>query len=162
MASAIAATSQSQEAIISSAADITSATASPCTRFPAGEFVQEPTQISSALGLLELRLLYKAAVGDDGNMQFCYLTQDGVQSPTLLVWPGDRLRLTITNLVEVPSYSAADSASVNANYGTNIHFHGMFVSPAPGQDFAVTIVAPGKSFTHELDIPADHPPGLFW
>ena len=148
--------------IISSAADIITGAASPCSRLPAGDFVQEPAQISSALGLLELRLLYKAGIGEDGNMQFCYLTQDGIQSPTLIVSPGDRLRLTITNLVEVPSYSAADPAFVNANYGTNLHFHGMFVSPAPLQDFAVTVVAPGTSFTHELDIPADHPPGLFW
>jgi hypothetical protein len=148
--------------IISAAADIPTGAASPCTRFPAGDYVQEPPQIPSALGLLDLRLLYKSGMGDDGNMQYCYLTQDGAQSPTLLVWPGDRLRLTVTNLVEVPTYSAADSALVNANYGTNVHFHGMSVSPAPGQDFAVTIVAPGTSFTHELDIPADHPSGLFW
>ena len=124
--------------------------------------MQEPAQYYSSLGLLEVRLLYKAGMGDDGNMQYCYVTQDGVQSPTLMVWPGDHVRLTLTNMVEVPQYAAADAAFINANYGTNLHFHGMFVSPAPGQDFAVTLVAPGASFTYEVDIPADHPAGLFW
>ena len=107
--------------------------------------MQEPAQYYSSLGLLEVRLLYKAGMGDDGNMQYCYVTQDGVQSPTLMVWPGDHVRLTLTNMVEVPQYAAADAAFINANYGTNLHFHGMFVSPAPGQDFAVTLVAPGAT-----------------
>ena len=135
---------------------------SPCVRYTPGSAIQEPAQYYSSLGLLEVRLLYKAGMGDDGNMQYCYVTQDGVQSPTLMVWPGDHVRLTLTNMVEVPQYAAADAAFINANYGTNLHFHGMFVSPAPGQDFAVTLVAPGASFTYEVDIPADHPTGLFW
>jgi hypothetical protein len=134
----------------------------PCSRSPSGSDVKEPGQYYSALGSLHIRLIYKGGVGSDGNTQYCYITQDGVQSPTLMVWPGDRLRLTLTNLVEVPQYATADAAFINANYGTNLHFHGMFVSPAPGQDFAVTLVAPGQSFTYELDIPSYHPTGLFW
>jgi FtsP/CotA-like multicopper oxidase with cupredoxin domain len=98
----------------------------------------------------------------DGSVHFCYLTQDGIQSPTLVVWPGDHLRLTLTNLVQIPPYTAANTETLNENYGTNLHFHGMNVSPAPGQDFAVTLVAPGMSTTYELDIPVDHPTGLFW
>ncbi len=135
---------------------------SPCNRFATGSYVQEPKQFSSALGLLDIRLLYKSGTNIDGSVYFCYLTQDGVQSPTLVVWPGDHLRLTLTNLVEVPPFTAANMATLNENYGTNLHFHGMTVSPAPGQDFALTLVPPGMSTTYELDIPADHPTGLFW
>ena len=127
--------------------------ASPCSRFLTGSRVQEPVQYYSSLGLLQIRLLYKGGIGEDGNMQFCYLTQDGVQSPTLMLWPGDHLSLTLSNMVEVPQYTTVDESFINTNYGTNLHFHGMFVSPVPGQDFAVTLVAPGTSFDYELDIP---------
>ena len=140
---------------------IVAISSNPCTRFQPGAYVQEPVQYSSILGLLDIRLEYKAGRGSDGNMQFCYLTQDGAQSPTLLVWPGDRLRLTLTNLVDVAAYAGSAEAAA-ASYGTNIHFHGMSVSPQPGQDFAITLIVPGQSFTYQLDIPADHPIGLHW
>lgn len=140
-----------------------SALSSPCSRFQTGDFVTEPVQYSSILGLLEIRLEYKAGRGPDGSMQFCYLTQDGKQSPTLLVWPGDRLRLTLTNFVDASAYTGpGEAAAAMANFGTNIHFHGMAVSPQPGQDFAVTVIVPGQTFTYELDIPPDHPLGLHW
>jgi FtsP/CotA-like multicopper oxidase with cupredoxin domain len=137
--------------------------ASPCTRFNPGEFAREPAQVSSTLGFLDIRMEYSAGLGSDGNIQYCYLTQDGIESPTLLLWPGDRLRLTLTNLVYNQSYSGPiAAAAAAANYATNIHFHGLSVSPAPGKDFSMTLILPGATFTYDIDIPIDHPVGVHW
>jgi FtsP/CotA-like multicopper oxidase with cupredoxin domain len=46
---------------------------------------------------------------------------------------------------------------------TNIHFHGLNVSPLCGQDEVVhTLVQPGQSFDYTVQIPANEPPGLYW
>jgi FtsP/CotA-like multicopper oxidase with cupredoxin domain len=46
---------------------------------------------------------------------------------------------------------------------TNLHFHGLHVSPnAPGDDVLNMIAMPGESLHYTADIPADQPPGLYW
>jgi len=129
---------------------------SPCQRVPEGNFVQEPPQILSSGGLLDIRLLYRSGIGPDGNPQHCYIMQDGTQAPTLRVWPGDRMRIAFTNQLVVPDGEAASA------YISNLHCHGMFISPSPGQDFAVTVIAPGETYVYDIQIPYDHPSGLYW
>jgi FtsP/CotA-like multicopper oxidase with cupredoxin domain len=46
---------------------------------------------------------------------------------------------------------------------TNLHFHGLNVSPTCGQDNVInTMIQPGDMFTYNVQIPADEPPGLYW
>ena len=46
---------------------------------------------------------------------------------------------------------------------TNLHFHGLHVSPnAPGDDVLTMIAMPGESLHYTVDIPADQAPGLYW
>src|SRR5260370_4720070 len=46
---------------------------------------------------------------------------------------------------------------------TNLHFHGLHVSPdAPGDDVLTMMARPGQSLHYTVDIPADQPPGLYW
>jgi FtsP/CotA-like multicopper oxidase with cupredoxin domain len=46
---------------------------------------------------------------------------------------------------------------------TNLHFHGLEVSPNAPQDDVLTMMAsPGQSLQYDVRIPADHIPGLFW
>jgi FtsP/CotA-like multicopper oxidase with cupredoxin domain len=46
---------------------------------------------------------------------------------------------------------------------TNLHFHGLHVSPdAPGDDVLTMMAMPGQSLHYTVDIPADQPPGLYW
>jgi suppressor of ftsI len=45
----------------------------------------------------------------------------------------------------------------------NLHFHGLAVSPHAPQDNAIDMLAkPGETHHYVLEIPANHPPGLFW
>jgi len=46
---------------------------------------------------------------------------------------------------------------------TNLHFHGLTVSPDSPQDDVLDMMAmPGKSLSYTVQIPKDHPPGLYW
>jgi FtsP/CotA-like multicopper oxidase with cupredoxin domain len=46
---------------------------------------------------------------------------------------------------------------------TNLHFHGLHVSPDAPQDDVLSMMAmPGQSLHYVVDIPLDQPPGLYW
>ena len=46
---------------------------------------------------------------------------------------------------------------------TNLHFHGTNVAPTCGQDDVIhTIIQSGDTFTYNVQIPTDEPPGLYW
>ena len=46
---------------------------------------------------------------------------------------------------------------------TNLHFHGLHVSPDSPQDDVITMMAmPGQSLHYVVNIPLDQPPGLYW
>jgi len=46
---------------------------------------------------------------------------------------------------------------------TNLHFHGLEISPNAPQDDVLTMLAmPGQSLQYTVRIPSGHPPGLFW
>jgi FtsP/CotA-like multicopper oxidase with cupredoxin domain len=46
---------------------------------------------------------------------------------------------------------------------TNLHFHGLTVSPnAPQDDVLGMLAMPGQALHYSVEIPRDHPPGLFW
>jgi FtsP/CotA-like multicopper oxidase with cupredoxin domain len=68
-------------------------------------------------------------------------------APTLQLYPGENLRLTLTNRLPVM---------------TNLHFHGMHVSPTGAADNPFIQVLPGQSFNYRVTIPSDHPQGTFW
>jgi FtsP/CotA-like multicopper oxidase with cupredoxin domain len=46
---------------------------------------------------------------------------------------------------------------------TNLHFHGLAISPHAPQDDVLTMIAmPGKTLNYTVQIPKDHSPGLYW
>ena len=46
---------------------------------------------------------------------------------------------------------------------TNLHFHGLHVSPQKGQDDVITMAAlPGETLHYRVVVPKDQPPGLYW
>lgn len=67
--------------------------------------------------------------------------------PTLIVKPGDRMLIRLIN---------------NTDLVTNLHFHGMHVSPKGRQDNVFIEVKPGGTQAYDVRIPKDHPSGLFW
>lgn len=45
---------------------------------------------------------------------------------------------------------------------TNLHTHGLHVSPSGNSDNVLIAISPGEEFHYEIKIPTDHPPGTFW
>jgi FtsP/CotA-like multicopper oxidase with cupredoxin domain len=72
-----------------------------------------------------------------------------IPGPTLVLQPGDRLKLTLKNAL------IGDKA-------TNLHFHGLHVSPIANSDNVFVAVKPGEEFPIEVHVPDLHPSGLFW
>ncbi|MEW2304208.1 multicopper oxidase domain-containing protein [Streptomyces sp. NPDC006655] len=67
--------------------------------------------------------------------------------PTLHVVPGRRVTLKLTNKLDT---------------ATNLHFHGMHLSPKGSADNIMLSAQPGQTLTYHLDIPATQAPGTYW
>lgn len=75
---------------------------------------------------------------------------------------------TYTGTYVAPTIHADPGATVTIHLvnhlpvATNLHFHGLHVSPEGQSDDPFLCVAPGADTTYRLAIPADHPQGTFW
>src|SRR5262245_59329149 len=69
--------------------------------------------------------------------------------PTLMANPGDLLDITLVN-------------NLPPGQTTNLHTHGLHVSPLGNSDNILLEIEPGESNHFKIHIPADHPQGLYW
>ncbi|WP_292835131.1 multicopper oxidase domain-containing protein, partial [Microbacterium sp.] len=127
-------------------------TASPQgERPPASEptgTLREPEVLSSSGGLLELTLTAAMTEVTIAGARVRTLTYNGsLPGPTLKVRPGDRIALTLRN--ELGSE-------------TNVHTHGLVVSPEGNSDNVFVMIEPGAGFDYEYQLGLDHPAGVFW
>jgi suppressor of ftsI len=75
--------------------------------------------------------------------------------------PGDQLKINYIN--ELPKKSQESCAITPCTDMTNLHFHGLTVSPDAPQDDVLNMMAmPGESLRYTVHIPKDHAPGLYW
>lgn len=108
-----------------------------------------PTMLSSHDGHLHVDLVAAPAtytITIQGH-QFQGMLYNGQYMPS--VWrlrPGDRLTVTLHNRLAQE---------------TNLHFHGIDVSPLKNGDNVYVHIRPGESFKYEIKIPEKHV-GLFW
>src|SRR5712664_1045266 len=106
-----------------------------------------------------LSLALHAAIASDGKNSFYFNGQPN--APILRLSPGDQLKINyINNLPVKPQESCAITTCTDM---TNLHFHGLTVSPDAPQDDVLNMMAmPGQSLRYTVQIPKDHPPGLYW
>jgi suppressor of ftsI len=116
----------------------------------------EPPQVQAKNHVASLTL---HAVIENGRDAFAFNGE--TVAPVIRASPGDVLKITYIN--DLPSKSP-ESCAVNPCMDmTNLHFHGLGVSPDAPQDDVLTMVAkPGQALHYSVRIPRDHPPGLFW
>ncbi|HEY4051944.1 MAG TPA: multicopper oxidase family protein [Acidobacteriaceae bacterium] len=81
--------------------------------------------------------------------------------PVVRAVPGGAIQLEYVNQMSKSSSEVCvDGPCKNM---TNLHFHGLHVSPnAPGDDVLTMMAMPGESLHYTVVIPADQPPGLYW
>jgi suppressor of ftsI len=117
-------------------------------RFPGPVAFREPPSVSSHVGVLAVTLSAQRSTIDIGGQQAVTEVYDASYAPpTLRVRPGDVIRLRLVNRLDEP---------------TNLHAHGLHVSPSGNSDNVFLTVPPGQAQDFEFRIPANHPSGLFW
>lgn len=116
----------------------------------------EPPHVWARNHVVSLRL---DAVNENGRDAFAF--EGKTVAPVIRASPGDTLKITYVN--HFPPTSAETCAMNPCMDMTNLHFHGLTVSPHAPQDDVLTMLAkPGQVLHYSVEIPRDHPPGLFW
>lgn len=83
---------------------------------------------------------------------------DTYPSPTLQVQRGDTIRILLEN--DLRGLTLNGSTTTEAP--TNLHFHGLEVSPQGNSDNVLLRLPPGMSNQYEVNIAMDHNEGVFW
>ena len=104
-------------------------------------------------------LTLHAALNAEGRDSFAYNGKN--IAPVIRVFPGDTLKIDYEN--DLPVHSTESCAISPCKNMTNLHFHGLEVSPQSPQDDVIDMMAmPGDMLHYAVSIPANHPPGLYW
>jgi FtsP/CotA-like multicopper oxidase with cupredoxin domain len=152
-----------------------------CPRPSEGSVITEPEDLRSQNGVLKVELTVENARQSDGSTRYCYIDENGKESPNLRVNPGDLVILKLKN--DLKDFDA-DAATAGANHmhaapqknadacssglmtktSTNLHFHGLTIPPICHQDdvLKTSIQAGDPPFEYRFRIPENEPPGLYW
>jgi FtsP/CotA-like multicopper oxidase with cupredoxin domain len=108
----------------------------------------EPEMRFSDSGVLDTALHMAPARIKVGANSYAGMEYEGkFPGPTLVICPGDRLALHLFNGLPLPS---------------NLHVHGLHVSPVGDGDNVFVDVKPLSEPTYRYQIPLDHSQGLYW
>jgi suppressor of ftsI len=94
-----------------------------------------------------------------GKSGFRYRGKD--TPPLIRVQPGSTLKVEYKN--ELAAQSREDCFGHPCMNMTNLHFHGLHVSPnAPQDDVLDMMASPGETLHYSVQVPQQQPPGLYW
>ena len=101
------------------------------------------------------------AVNDPKTGRAAFAFQGKQIPPVIRAAQGESIRVTYKNAMSTVSHEkCATGPCMNM---TNLHFHGLHVSPKAPQDDVLTMMAmPGESLEYTVEIPRSQPPGLYW
>ena len=124
-----------------------SSKALPESKTPPTEFANPP-EVRSIHGVLRTTFVLQPTEITLNGRKIKTNTYNGLYAPpTLRVHPGDTVELDFDNRCPQPS---------------NIHFHGLSVSPLKNGDNIFIRVDPGHTFQYRFQIPKDHNSGLYY
>lgn len=139
---------------------------------------QNPPEIHSVSGHLQTTLAVKYTDPKTTSIGGCGVTlrsyNGQLVGPTLRVKPGDVMNILLDNQlpVESPNEAAAqimqESSSAfintmpNSFNTTNLHTHGLHVSPVGNSDNVLLAIPPQSKMPYEIKLPSNHPSGSFW
>ncbi|RDZ26208.1 multicopper oxidase family protein [Lysobacter silvisoli] len=84
-------------------------------------------------------------------------------APTIVTAPGETVRIRLDNqLPKQPDCTPKDINVPHCFNSTNLHSHGLWVSPTGNSDNVLLTLKPGVAFEYEYNLPADHPSGTYW
>lgn len=108
-----------------------------------GDF-PHPVEHRSVDGRLDVSL---TAAPRRGTAEGLLAYNEGPIGPTLRVRPGDSIGIDLHNQLDE---------------ATNLHTHGLLVSPSGSADNVFVSIPPGERRRYEYQLPADHPIGTYW
>ena len=130
---------------------------------------REPKLLVSKDGVLETTLKATYSAVDINGTKYKTMNYNGAfPGPTLIFCPGDRVVVHLENDLgaapaawkQIPPYPMhMDPGKAQL---TNLHTHGLHVSPNGHSDNIFLSLAPGRTLTYEYHIPKSHLPGLNW
>jgi suppressor of ftsI len=109
-------------------------------------------------GVLDTTL--RAATGPtqiNGEMYRSSVYEGTFPGPTLVFCPSDRVRIALRNFLDPAAFPNHHNPGV-----TNLHTHGLHVSPRSPQDNVYLEIPPGGGYDYRYKIPRDHRPGAYW
>src|SRR3954454_15201401 len=149
-------------------------------RAAAAEELVEPVVRTSQGGLLDTTLTARVmALPLAGQTATVSVYEGSFPGPTLRVRPGETLRVNLVNTLDaLPSGLPQNSPFICSpvtgpgqmpnstehamTCDTNLHVHGLHVSPSDNSDNIFLTVRAGESFQYEYQIPENHPAGFYW
>src|SRR5258708_36083009 len=118
-----------------------------------GQTVTDPPPAHSPINL--------SAVNDPVTGRTAFSFEGRQEPPVIRAKPGDSIRVTYR--YEMSATIHAKCATGPCMNMTNLHFHGLHVSPNSPQDDVLSMIAmPGETLEYKVEIPSYHPPGLYW
>lgn len=120
-----------------------------------------PTESRPVAGVHQLNVEYaRNRIGNDDVYLRSYNGE--LVGPTIRVRPGDSLRVRLTNNLPDESPHTGDHNELHGFNTTNLHTHGLHVSPRGNSDNVLLRIEPGQVQEYQIDVPADHASGTFW
>ncbi|OYW25017.1 MAG: hypothetical protein B7Z55_00565 [Planctomycetales bacterium 12-60-4] len=123
----------------------------------------EPEELRSRDGTLTVVLVATYARNVIGTDPVYLRSYNGhLVGPTLRGKPGDTLRITLRNDLPTEGWKKDSMNTLHDFNTTNLHTHGLHVSPNGISDNVLIEVGPGATQQYEIHIPKDHTPGTYW
>ncbi|GAA1253520.1 multicopper oxidase CueO [Pseudonocardia aurantiaca] len=121
---------------------------SPTASAQAETPLTDPPEIVSQNGVLRAQIVVEMKPVDVAGRNLLALTYNGkFMPPTLRFRPGDRMELALENRL---------------GENTNLHVHGLHVSPAGNSDNIFLHIHPGQTFHYSYQFPENLQPGTYW
>lgn len=100
--------------------------------------------------------------GSENPINFTTRAYNGqIPGPVISCKQGDTLKITLVNRLLPDNSSGAPNTFTRSNT-TNLHLHGLHVSPEGSSDDVFRQVKPNETGSYTYHIPTDHPVGTFW
>ena len=126
----------------------------------------QPRVLRSRDRVLEVTLTAMRGIVDMGAPQLIetYTYDGAVPGHTWEILPGDTLKVDLVNKLPalVKPTHLEDMNRPHDWTTTNLHTHGLHVSPKGNADNVFLEVAPGETQSYEIPVPDNQPGGIFW
>lgn len=124
---------------------------------------QKAVEVTPGKTTTRINLTVKDAVNLIDGVKLRHRSYNGgLVGPTIRVNRGQTLQVHLRNLLVTEPTEPRHTSLPHGFNTTNLHTHGLHVSPNSPADDVFKRIKPGESFDYRFEIGAGHPAGTFW